>query len=226
MTEAFAIRPVGEAAMLIDFGGAISTTVSDRVVSLDAALSARAPAGLLECVPAYTTLLLMFDPLLTTFEALEATVLEAMRQAGTSTVEATEFVAPVCYGGEFGPDLAMAAEQLGLTPEAVVSAHLAGEYRVCMYGFAPGYAYMAGVPPRLHLPRKPSAVRGYPVGSVMIAGAQCLITTLDMPTGWWVIGRSALRILEPEKAQPFLFKPGDRIRFEAVDAARSGLRGG
>ncbi len=85
-----------------------------------------------------------------------------------------------------------------------------------MYGFAPGYAYLSGVPEAIHLPRKPAAVRGYPVGSVMIAGAQCLITTLPMPTGWWVIGRTPLRVLDTDARRPFLFEPGDRVRFVRV----------
>ena len=114
------------------------------------------------------------------------------------------------------PDLAAAAEALGITPEALIEQHLAGDYRVYMYGFAPGYAYLGGVPEAIHLPRKPAAVRGYPVGSVMIAGAQCLITTLPMPTGWWVIGRTAVRVLDADAERPFLFDPGDRVRFTRV----------
>jgi inhibitor of KinA len=82
-----------------------------------------------------------------------------------------------------------------------------------MYGFAPGYAYMDGVAPALHLPRKAVPVRSRPPGTIMIAGGQCLITTLPMPTGWWVIGATRTPVLRPDDAQPFLFQPGDRVRF-------------
>jgi inhibitor of KinA len=88
-----------------------------------------------------------------------------------------------------------------------------------MYGFAPGYAYMGGVPLALQLPRKPVAERGHPVGSVIIAGPQCLITTLPMPTGWWVIGRTPLAVLDPLGERPFRFDPGDTIRFERMPIA-------
>ena len=95
----------------------------------------------------------------------------------------------------------------------MIAAHLAGEYRVFMYGFAPGYAYLAGVPEALRMPRKATAVRGIAAGSVVIAGPQCLVTTLTMPTGWWIIGRSPTSILTGDPAAPFLFDVGDRVRF-------------
>jgi inhibitor of KinA len=88
-----------------------------------------------------------------------------------------------------------------------------------MYGFAPGYAYLAGVPEVLRMPRKPAAVRGIPAGSVLIAGQQCLVSTITMPTGWWVIGRSAARILTDDSARPFLFDVGDEVRFRRVTRA-------
>ena len=88
-----------------------------------------------------------------------------------------------------------------------------------MYGFAPGYAYLAGVPDRLRLPRKPAAVRGVEAGSVIVAGPQCLITTLKMPTGWWIIGRSPTRVLTGDAERPFLFDVGDRVRFRRIGRA-------
>ena len=102
---------------------------------------------------------------------------------------------------------------------ARLAAHVAGEYSVYMYGFAPGYAYLAGVPAALQLPRKASAVRGIPAGSVLIAGPQCLVTTVTMPTGWWIIGRSPTRILRAEAEHPFLFDVGDGVRFRRIDRA-------
>jgi inhibitor of KinA len=86
-----------------------------------------------------------------------------------------------------------------------------------MYGFAPGYAYLAGVPEEIRLPRKQAAVRDISAGSVIIAGPQCLVTTLTMPTGWWIIGRSPTRILRGEDVnRPFLFDVGDRVRFRRI----------
>jgi inhibitor of KinA len=89
-----------------------------------------------------------------------------------------------------------------------------------MYGFAPGYAYMSGVPLAMQVPRKPAAVRNIPAGSVLVAGPQCLVTTLTMPTGWSVIGRSPTRILSRDENSPFLFDVGDKVRFKRVDRAQ------
>ena len=88
-----------------------------------------------------------------------------------------------------------------------------------MYGFAPGYAYLAGVPGAIHMPRKLAALRGVAAGSVLIAGPQCLVSTITMPTGWWVIGRSPTRILTGDPARPFLFDVGDFVRFRRITRA-------
>jgi inhibitor of KinA len=213
-------RPAGAGALLVDFattsGGAIDEATFARVVTLDRALAAAPPPGLVETVPAYASLLLVFDPLVTDHVAIEAHAAPHTVNAATGFADVATHEVPVCYEGEAAPDLAAVAERLGMAREAVIAAHLAGDYRVFMYGFAPGYAYLGGVPEALHLPRKPAAVRGHPVGSVMIAGPQCLVTTLPMPTGWWVIGRTALRVLDASADKPFRFEPGDRVRFTRV----------
>lgn len=207
-----AFRPVGDHALLVDFGGGIDEATFARVVALDRALADDPPPGLAEAVPAYGSLLLVFDVAATDHAALEAAVTPRLADA-TGFPAAVTHEVPVRYDG---PDLAEVAARLGAAPDAVATTHMAGDYRVFMYGFAPGYAYLGGVPAALHLPRKPAAVRGHPVGSVMIAGAQCLVATLPMPTGWWVIGHTELRVLRPDAAHPFLFAPGDRVRFVAA----------
>ncbi len=211
-----AVRPIGETAVLIDFGGGISTATNERVIALDRALAARPPVGMIETVPAYVALMIVFDPLLADGEQIAAHALALLDTASSKNQTPRDYVIPVRYDAECAPDLAAVAAATGLTREEVITQHLSGEYRVFMYGFGPGYAYLGGVPPSLQLPRKPRAERGHPVGSVIIAGAQCLITTLPMPTGWWVIGHTAQVILDPAHTQPFLFDPGDIIRFERV----------
>jgi inhibitor of KinA len=212
--SAVSVRSIGESAVLIDFGGEISTATNARVVALDRALAGQPPQGMVETVPAYVSLMIVFDPLLTEGDRIAAHALALLESAAIETRPPREHVIPVRYDAASAPDLEAVAKATGLTRDEVVAQHLAGEYRVFMYGFAPGYAYLGGVPPALHLPRKPRAERGHPAGSVIIAGAQCLITTLPMPTGWWVIGHTAQVILDPARAQPFLFDPGDVIRFE------------
>ena len=197
-------------------GDAMDEATHRRVIAFDTAVQAAALPGVTETVPSYVTLLIVYDPLLTDHDTLLAAVrplAETAREAATSP---TEHDIPVCYDDACGPDLAASAAALGLSTDAVVAAHLGAEYRVYMYGFAPGYAYMDGVPAPLHLPRKAVPVRSRPIGSVMIAGGQCIVTTLPMPTGWWVIGRSPAAILRPETARPFLFEPGDIVRFRRI----------
>jgi len=207
------LRPVGDSALLIEFGDRIDARINAEVVALDRALAARPPQGLLETVPAYCSLLLEYDPLRTTQAELAEAALDLAGSAAAVTAEGREHVVPVSFDPLDGPDLDQVAAQAGLDWEQAIAAFLAGRYRVYMYGFAPGYAYMGGVPPALQCPRKPVAQRGHPVGSVIIAGPQCLITTLPMPTGWWVIGRTPLAVLDPLAERPFRFDPGDTIRF-------------
>jgi inhibitor of KinA len=125
----------------------------------------------------------------------------------------------VCYEGPLAPDLAEVASLTGLTPRQVIERHLAGRYKVYMYGFAPGYAYLGGVPREIQLPRKPAPVRGVPAGSVLIAGPQCIVTTMANPTGWWIIGRSPTQILRPDDNTPFLLGIGDEVRFKRITLA-------
>lgn len=217
-TSAVSVRPIGETAVLLDFGGEISTATNERVVALDRALAGQPPPGLIETVPAYVSLMIVFDPLVTDGDQVSAHALALLETATGEQRTPREHIVPIRYDAAAGPDLEAVAQAAGLTPEGVIAQHLSGEYRVFMYGFAPGYAYLGGVPPALQLPRKPRAERGHPAGSVIIAGAQCLITTLPMPTGWWVIGHTALTILDPSSTQPFLFEPGDVIRFRREDS--------
>ena len=214
MSPAPTLRPVGDSALLIEFGDRVDAAINARVVALDRALAARPPHGLIETVPAYCSLLLEYDPLLTTQADLAQAALELAGSAPASAEGSREHVVPISFAPLDGPDLDQVAAQAGLHWEEAVNAFLAARYRVYMYGFAPGYAYMGGVPPALQCPRKPVAQRGHPVGSVIIAGPQCLITTLPMPTGWWVIGRTPLMVLDPLAERPFRFDPGDTIRFE------------
>ncbi|MFM9937601.1 MAG: 5-oxoprolinase subunit B family protein [Novosphingobium sp.] len=219
MTADPVVRSVGDSALLIDFGDRIDERVNARVVALDRALAANPPHGLRETVPAYCSLLIEFDPLATSQAAIAAAALGLAQTAPPDLAAGREHIVPVSFAEADAPDLASVSRQTGFGHEAAITAFLAARYRVFMYGFAPGYAYMGGVPPALQLPRKPVAERGHPVGSVIIAGPQCLITTLPMPTGWWVIGRTPLAVLDPKGPRPFRFDPGDTIRFERAAPA-------
>ncbi|NBZ88023.1 carboxyltransferase domain-containing protein [Rhodobacteraceae bacterium CYK-10] len=195
-------------AVLVAFADTISEAAHAEVLGLDAALQARPFEGLVETVPAFVNLLITFDPMRTDPAAIE-THLRALRAPPLTRTGQSHDI-QVTYDG---PDLAEVARQTGLTPAEVARTHASGDYKVCLYGFAPGYAYLGGLPAALRLDRKPAPVRDVPAGSVIIAGGQCLITTLTMPTGWWIIGHTETKVLTDDPARPFRFAVGDAIRF-------------
>ena len=213
------LTPVADHALLVEFAEAIGDDAHAAVLHLDRALSADPPPGVTELVPAYVSLLVDFDPLATDHAAVASAVTAALRRPQQDNRATTTREVLVCYDPDLAPDLPEVAARTGLSEEAVVKAHLAGDYRVFMYGFAPGYAYLAGVPPPIRLDRKPAPRRGVAAGSVIVAGPQCLVTTLTMPTGWWVIGRSPTRILTGDEGRPFLFDVGDAVRFRRIGRA-------
>jgi len=210
-------RAVADHALLVEFGETVDPAIYEMVWQLDATLAKHPIDGVAEVIPAYASLLIDFDPLVTDHRTVERVVGRLLTEAGGTPKAGTRHDVPVCYDDAFAPDLKAVAAASGLREEAVIAAHLAGTYRVVMYGFAPGYAYLAGVPAILQLPRKTTPSRNIPAGSVLIAGPQCLVTTITMPTGWWIIGRSPARILDAQAARPFLFEVGDTIRFTRID---------
>ena len=220
------LAPVADRAVLVEFGAVVEDATHAYVLALDRALRADPVPGQVELVPAMVNLLVVFDPLVTDHAAVRAAVAARLADLAPDAGTGATREVLVCYDGEFGRDLAAVAAQAGCSVEAVIAAHLAGDYRVFMYGFAPGYAYLTGVPEPIRLPRKPAPVRGIPAGSVIIAGGQCLVTTLTMPTGWWVIGRSPTPILTGDVARPFLFDVGDRVQFRRVGADALAAAGG
>jgi inhibitor of KinA len=167
-------------------------------------------------VPAHASVLVTFDPQMTDHTAVISDVDSRLQMPDVPGAAGRIHELGVCYDDDLGTDLPEVVRLTGMPEEAVIAAHLSAEYRVSLYGFAPGYAYLAGVPQGLHLPRKTTAVRDVPAGRVIIAGGQCIVTTLKMPTGWWIIGASPARILTGDADRPFLFDVGDTVRFRRV----------
>lgn len=211
--------PVADHALLVSFGDRIADETGAAVIALDRALAQSPPPGIGESVPALVNLLIDFDPLQTDHEAVRRHVEALMSEPVSGQTAGALREVEVCYDEDFAPDLAAVAHAAGLSVDEVIDAHLQASYTVRMYGFAPGYAYLSGVPQAIQVPRKPAAVRGIPAGSVLIAGPQCLVTTLTMPTGWSIIGRSPTRIIAPDERAPFLFGVGDTVRFRRVERA-------
>lgn len=212
-------KAIADHALLVTFADEISDEAHGAVLALDAALAAQVPDGMIETVPAMVNLLVSFDHLVSDHGAMEAHVRGCLEAQAAIRPSGVTRKVQVCYDDPFSPDLGAVSSATGHTPDAVINAHLTGDFRVMMYGFAPGYAYLSGVPEAIQVPRKSAPVRDVPAGSVIIAGPQCLITTLSMPTGWSIIGRSPTQIFTGHPNAPFLFDVGDRVAFERIDAA-------
>ncbi|QLP97610.1 MAG: carboxyltransferase domain-containing protein [Rhodoblastus sp.] len=202
----------------MEFGEVIAADVVAAVAALDRRLAAHPFPGFIEAIPAFASLMVCFDPLVADHDSVIAALDALLAQPHDAADDACrEVEIEVCYDGDdLAPDLDALAAMQGLDAQAAVAAHLRGEYRVVMYGFAPGFAYMSGAPSEIAAPRKAQAIRNVPAGTVIVAAGMCIVTTIVMPTGWWRIGRSPTAILRPHDPRPFLFEAGDRVRFRRI----------
>lgn len=213
------VLPAGDAALTVELGDTVDPVVNRRVLEFDRRVRAAGLPGLLESVPTYRSLFVQYDPARASFEALAATLLPLVPD-GDVPAEGRRWIFPACYGGEHGEDLEYVAELHGMTAEQVVATHLAAEYRVYMIGFAPGFAYMGGLPQALHTPRRASPRLRIPANSVAIGGIQAGITSIPVPSGWHLLGRTPARMFDLARGDDaFLLAAGDTVRFERIDAA-------
>jgi inhibitor of KinA len=208
----------GDAALLIELPGGLDPETSARAVALALGAGERCKDRLRDVVVGYCSVTLYFDPLAVDPKWLEAEVVAvAASLPGDVAVKGRVLDIPVCYWGDCGPDLADVAAHAEVSEEDVVTMHARVTYHVYMVGFVPGFAYMASVDPRIALPRRATPRERVPAGSVAIAAGQTGIYPMETPGGWHLIGRTDVRPYDPERADPFLFRPGDQVRFHAVD---------
>lgn len=213
------MRAVADTGVLVEFGHEINDAVNQRVIAFDASLQSASIAGLTECIPSYTSVLVGYDPLQTSYAQVSKQLQPYLANNSRHIENPRHWLIPTCYANHLAPDLESAAQQLSLTPSELVRQHCSVQYKIYMFGFAPGYAYMGDIPSTIQLPRKSAPVMNVPPQTVMIAGSQCLITTLPMPTGWWRIGRTNFKPLDMDSDSPFVFSVGDTIEFVAVSEA-------
>ncbi len=212
------VRIVGDRGVLVEYGDSIHPEVNLKVRAMANLLETRPVEGLQEVVPTYRSLLLIYDPMATQPQ----TLIRGLRslEKGISGVQVPpprEVEIPVCYGGEFGPDIEFVANYHGLTVEDVIRIHSSPRYQIYMMGFTPGFPFLGGLPELLATPRLETPRLSVPAGSVAIAANQTGIYPITSPGGWRLIGRTPLRLFRPEKEQPFLYKAGDFIRFRPID---------
>ena len=222
------IEPLGDCAALVHLGDGIDVQLSARSVAVAATIQAAALPGLLDVAPAYASVCVRYDPCAwigddasTPFARFSARLQQCVESAHDTEYAESAPVCeiPLCYGGEFGPDLDAVAQHSGLAPDEVIARHSASEYRVAMLGFAPGFPYLLGLDAALHMPRRASPRTHVAAGSVAIGGAQTGIYPRTLPGGWQVIGRTPLQLFDAARNPPALLAPGQRVRFRVIAAA-------
>ena len=206
--------PAGDSSLVIELGDEISDECNEKVVSLSKELSTI--KGISEILPTYRSLLVCYDPSVTDFDAIKTEALEMLKALKISKMGGRTVEVPVCYGGDFGPDLRFVAEHNGLSEEEVIEMHSSRSYRVFMLGFLPGFPYLGGMDERIAAPRLEKPRTRIPAGSVGIAGKQTGIYPLESPGGWRIIGRTPFRLYDPDAENPVPIRAGDTIRFVRI----------
>ncbi|WP_175986660.1 5-oxoprolinase subunit PxpB [Bacillus sp. Marseille-Q1617] len=221
----YSLRPLGDSAVVIQLGDAIEIDTHEKVKKVTSLLEKNPQKWLVDIIPAFTTVTLYYDPVTVLQEKNEelpyegvCSTLAALLSDDVENVSASPRVIeiPVCYGEEYGPDLEEVAQIHRLSPEEVISKHTNGDYLVYMIGFAPGFPYVGGLDPDLATPRRKSPRLKIPAGSVGIAGDQTGVYPIETPGGWQLIGRTPLRLFQPDEETPSLLHAGDHIKFVSI----------
>ncbi|MBT2637647.1 5-oxoprolinase subunit PxpB [Bacillus sp. ISL-39] len=213
----FEISPLGDMAVQISFGVTIDEATNSRIRRFTKNLENEKIEGLIEWVPAYTTVTIYYLPDLIDFETL-ISELERVNQSPSKMGRDRPIVfeIPVCYEGELGPDLAFVAEYHRVTEQEVINLHANREYLIYMMGFMPGFPYLGGLPEKLAVPRLEKPRGNVMPGAVGIGGNQTGIYPADVPSGWRIIGTTPVTLFSPEKEEPFLFSSGHYIKFVPI----------
>jgi len=210
-------QPMGDRAVLVQLGNEISPEVNDRVRDLLFALDQGLIKGIVDLVPGYASLLVVYNPFDTGSRAIRDWIEALLARQLVPAASAIRMVkVPVVYGGEFGPDLEWVADFHGISSAEVIRLHTAATYRVYMIGFMPGYAYMGELPEQLATPRKETPRTRVPAGSVGIAQRQTGIYPAESPGGWQIIGRTPIALFDPHTWPPAALGMGDMVQFDPI----------
>jgi KipI family sensor histidine kinase inhibitor len=212
------ILPSGDSAITVEFSRNIDAAANQRVLALDRVLGRNPVSGVTETVPTYRSLLVHYDPLQIDFDSLGEKLVALAQLPVPPTTKTRRWRIPVVYGGEHGVDLEDVANALNTTPDDIVARHIAGDYRVAMIGFTPGWSYLSGLEKFLHMPRRQNPRLLTPAGTISIGGVQTGVQCLAGPSGWHLLGRTPVRTYQLHRAPTFLLEPGDDVTFSAIDA--------
>ncbi|MCI7129649.1 MAG: 5-oxoprolinase subunit PxpB [Lachnospiraceae bacterium] len=212
------ILTAGDSSILIQFGNAIDPDINAKIAATVQLMKEQHIEGVVDIIPAFCSLLINYDPRVISYDEMKIRmekILSVEIEAGARKKKVFEI--PVCYGGEFGPDLAMIAEHAGLSEQEVIDIHTSTDYLIYMLGFLPGFTYLGGLDERIHTPRLANPRIRIPAGSVGIGGSQTGIYPMDSPGGWQLMGMTPVKTYDPEREVPILVEAGDYIRFVPIE---------
>lgn len=211
------ILTAGDSALLIEFEQKIAPEINAQITAFVHLLKGQHIEGVTDLIPAFASLLINYDPRVIGYKDLKARIEELLKiEVSEEAGEARVFEIPVCYGGEYGPDIANIAENAGLSEQEVIDIHCSKDYLIYMLGFLPGFVYLGGLDERIHTPRLANPRISIPAGSVGIAASQTGIYPLNSPGGWQLLGMTPVKTYDPERETPILVEAGDYIRFVPV----------
>lgn len=216
--------PLGDSAIMVTLGDSIDEATHRLVRAASTRIERRAPEGVVDHVPAFASIAVHYDPAVVARHAhgnpyshLRKALAELLADVSAEDLPPPRTVEiPVCYGGEFGPDLDDVARQHDLTADEVVRIHASGDYLVYMIGFMPGFAYLGGLAKAVATPRRKTPRTAVPAGTVGIGGSQTGVYPLVSPGGWNLIGRTPRAIFDIRREEPTLLATGDRVRFRPM----------
>ena len=211
------ILTAGDSALLIEFEQKIAPEINAQITAFVHLLKEQHIEGVTDLIPAFASLLINYDPRVIGYKDLKARIEELLKiEVSEEAGDARVFEIPVCYGGEYGPDIANIAENAGLSEQEVIDIHCSKDYLIYMLGFLPGFVYLGGLDERIHTPRLANPRISIPAGSVGIAASQTGIYPLNSPGGWQLLGMTPVKTYDPERETPILVEAGDYIRFVPV----------
>ncbi len=215
------ISQISETSALIEFGKVISEEINKKVRTFCAYLDEYPFKGMIEYVPAFTSVSIIYNPLdvnsESPYEVVKDILDKIISKLNFSSMDEENIVQiPVCYGGEFGQDIEHVAKINNITVDEVIKIHSQGKYLVYMIGFAPGFPYLGGMSEKISAPRRESPRTAIPAGSVGIAGMQTGVYPIETPGGWQLIGRTPLKMFDLNRNPKSLLKAGDVAKFYPI----------
>jgi inhibitor of KinA len=211
------IAPASDSSIFVGFGDTISPEHHAQVMTLLHRLNELAHPHIRNVHPAYSSVLIDFDPLYVSYEQMRNILGPLLAKSVRAEQTSTNLVEiPVCYDATFALDLESVATRTKLSPEQIIAAHTGGRYFVYFLGFTPGFGYLGPLGAELQVPRHSSPRKRVVAGSVGLAGLQTAVYPIDSPGGWQIIGRTPLRMFNPANQQPSRLQPGDEVRFRSI----------